>query len=552
MSKLLLQVDWTSGDPFNNYDPKTFTDVLRVSIKQSIKPSANYTEISLKNPPSSKYGRISDGTIIHEHVSPLKELIFTEGDTMKIYAARITQNRTIDTSSTSNDLLMSAFLEEIKCNGTQKQSKITLRGVDKTYALLNKLHSYAYIQDNSPPASGWTAPVIVKDVIRAVNDSHDDALGYTFTGTALIPYGPFAISAEMKSLGGFIEDTRKDGSAYPTTTMAKVFAPAYEFIKEASSPENTNSQTALQSNALTQDRNMIFYIDELNRFHWFYPRDVVETSLSAALTSTATTVTVVDASLFATDGRIMMGSELIDYTGTTGTSFTGSTRGIAGTIAQAHSSGDTVTSAIVVTEGNITSSVEVLDINLTKKTFDVVNMVIYNAGKDMYGSGILWYYYNQNTSEKDLKMVYKPWNFIAKNLIEQEVKATNLVVSSTGVFTFQETTYAATAFPFVTTWSASVSSNATYNTSLRDKAAFADDSVGGALSAALTNRTGSPRWKGNIDNAGYRFRPGDVITFTSDRFGIQRVALRINEVTHNIDKSSWATNIEVEEDEPLR
>lgn len=551
MSKLLLQVNWTTPNTDGSFTSKTFTDVTRVNIKQGIKPDANYAEISLKNPPSSKYGRIEDGTIIHEHVSDAKELLFKEGDTIKIYAARITQNRDIDTSSTSNDLLMSSFLEEIKCNGTQKESKIVLKAVDKTYALLNKLWNYAYISDNAP-STGWTAPVIVRDVIKSVNDSHDDPEGYSYGSTALIPYGPFAISAEFKSVGGYIEDTRPDGSNFPTTTMAKVFAPAYEFIKEASAPEQTNSTTEQDDENLIVDRNMIFYIDERNRFHWFYPRDVVETTLNETLSSTDTTITLTNASSFASDGRIMIGSELIDYTGKSSNDLTGCTRGVGGTVNQAHSTGDTVTSAIIVKEGDTTAGTEVLSLNLTKKTFDVVNMVIYNAGQDLYGSGILWYYYNTATNEKDLKMVYKPWTHIAKNLIEQEIARGNLIANTAGSFTFQQTLYQATAYPFITTWTASVSSNATYNTSLRNRAAFNNGSVGQALASALTNKTGSPRWKGNVDLNGYRFRPGDVIRFTSNRFGIQNVSLRINDVTQSIDKSSWTTNIEVEEDEPLQ
>lgn len=60
------------------------------------------------------------------------------------------------------------------------------------------------------------------------------------------------------------------------------------------------------------------------------------TFLASSLTSSATTVTVVSTSGWATSGVLHLGRECIRYTGTTATTFTGCTRGFASSLAVAH------------------------------------------------------------------------------------------------------------------------------------------------------------------------------------------------------------------------
>ena len=74
------------------------------------------------------------------------------------------------------------------------------------------------------------------------------------------------------------------------------------------------------------------------------------TTLTAALTNVSTTpIQVVSTNLFESAGHLLIGSELIAYTGKTGTTFTGITRGVYGTTNTAHSIGDNVTEALGVT-----------------------------------------------------------------------------------------------------------------------------------------------------------------------------------------------------------
>lgn len=68
------------------------------------------------------------------------------------------------------------------------------------------------------------------------------------------------------------------------------------------------------------------------------------TTLGAAITdTTSTTITVADTSDFQSQGRIIIDSEVISYTGKTSTTFTGCTRGEEDTTAATHSNGATVT-----------------------------------------------------------------------------------------------------------------------------------------------------------------------------------------------------------------
>jgi hypothetical protein len=73
------------------------------------------------------------------------------------------------------------------------------------------------------------------------------------------------------------------------------------------------------------------------------------TATSAALTATSASIPVTSTTGYSpSGGRMLIDSELINYTGTTATSFTGLTRGVNGTTAAAHASGVTVSQNVCV------------------------------------------------------------------------------------------------------------------------------------------------------------------------------------------------------------
>ena len=95
------------------------------------------------------------------------------------------------------------------------------------------------------------------------------------------------------------------------------------------------------------------------------------TTLSDAITNVQTTIPVVTASGFSATGAIIIGAELITYTGITATSFTGCTRGAAGSPNKSHLSGTAVNGAQVA----VANTPTVLQLN----TQDLSNGVTLNA-----------------------------------------------------------------------------------------------------------------------------------------------------------------------------
>jgi len=70
--------------------------------------------------------------------------------------------------------------------------------------------------------------------------------------------------------------------------------------------------------------------------------EIETTTLDGSHTDSVTTITVASTTGFDSAGTIYVGNEVITYTGTTSTTFTGATRGASGTTAAAHSTGVTV------------------------------------------------------------------------------------------------------------------------------------------------------------------------------------------------------------------
>lgn len=79
------------------------------------------------------------------------------------------------------------------------------------------------------------------------------------------------------------------------------------------------------------------------------------TTLSGAITNVQTTIPVVSTTGFSATGAIIINAELITYTGKTATSFTGCTRGAAGSPNVSHNSGDFVSGAQVATANTSTT-----------------------------------------------------------------------------------------------------------------------------------------------------------------------------------------------------
>ena len=108
-----------------------------------------------------------------------------------------------------------------------------------------------------------------------------------------------------------------------------------------------------------------------------------ETTLSASINSNSTDpIAVVSTNNFSASGYIRIGSEIIQYTSKTSTSFTGITRGVAGSNGANHTSGAGVTQAQVTSAGVPTNLIlDVADItNGTTLDATTGNVTIEHAG----------------------------------------------------------------------------------------------------------------------------------------------------------------------------
>jgi len=308
-------------------------------------------------------------------------------------------------------------------------------------------------------------------VIRSVSDDVAGE-GFDMTGAEVTP-GMYSIDARYDVDGGFIETTRPGGSAFPATTMSKVWKPVYEWLEDLSSIESTNLPSDVDSGPIA-DKKYIYYVDEKNRFHWFYPTNTANRTLE-------------------------YGSDSGDF------SITG--------------------------------------VSMKKATFDVINMVIFNSGIDLDGRGILWYFYNVNSKDKKLKMKYKPYTDIARDIRDDESKKKN-GAGTPNITIKDDDSVTINNSSGTTSWDEAYVDEADYKSKFREYC----KRKGSDRAMALTNSRGSPRWKGSIEFPGFNCVPGELIDLTIPPFGIQNVKLRVKDVSHQINKSSWGTSLDLEED----
>ena len=120
----------------------------------------------------------------------------------------------------------------------------------------------------------------------------------------------------------------------------------------------------------------------------FFQDGVTTLTNSISNVSTANIVVGSTAQFALTAGAIIIGTEIISYTGKTPTSFTGITRGVLGSTKAAHTAGATVTeaqnvpssttaTAVVVLQTTTSNGVSIDPTDLTKLRFDVAG--IYNV-----------------------------------------------------------------------------------------------------------------------------------------------------------------------------
>lgn len=340
-------------------------------------------------------------------------------------------------------------------------------------------------------ADGLSCPDLIKQIINVTTGSGTGTLGTNLK--ADLTQGTWSSGTFTRTGGGYIQHVRPDNSAFPSVAVSKVFKPVYEWIDNLSQIDMTNTSTEVAaSGSPPAALPYYFYIDENNNCHWEYP----ESNTSSAHHMTWGTNSAV--------------------------------------------SPDTTAHYII-------------SFKLKRSVFDIVNMVIFNAGVDYYGSGILDYYYNQQTTSAQLKPVYRPMIEVADKAIFDDIFDKNSTAytenngdadNAPGTLTYHGKRYDA-SYNFTPHWTTTeVTDDDELNDSLRDYAS----AQGKVKASNLCVSKGSPRWKGDITVRGEKFVIGDLIIFNSADHGIKDAYVRVKEITHNFSKDSWKTTLQVEED----
>jgi len=170
-------------------------------------------------------------------------------------------------------------------------------------------------------------------------------------------------------------DTRR-GSASPTFTFT--------------TGSNHNCYTVnLSKEEVINHVVVLGYGDGVNQIKTsFYDASATSTTLNEELTDTDTTITLTDASDFASSGEIIIAEERITYSGKSTNDLTGCTRGANSTTAKAHPKGVYVAKYIAPTEAASESGSSIKDNGLRKRVF-VDKSLVSDKSAQMYASKIL-------------------------------------------------------------------------------------------------------------------------------------------------------------------
>jgi len=454
-------------------DPIDITDDVAWTSGKGLDIKNNVLSLTLKNAHSNY---VEDGDIKFEEQDQIKVYLKYTDDNDDVTTAWDADNTTEPSSS---DLVGVFYVIEFGVNHDTSKTSIKLNCADKTYVLFNKLYAKNYLASQS-----LSAPEIVQDVVRF---SCQNQFGQ-YQGTGENAGVFYDIDARLDYEGGYIETGRTDSSAFPTTAVSKVWKPIYEWVKDMSQIEKTNTDSEVSTNALVQARAMIFWVDENNQFHWVYPTDVVTNTLT-------------------------VGTDVV------------------------------------------------VNVKLVKKVFDVVNMVIFNAGTTMYGTGIWNYVVDTTSTVRTLKMRVVPMVDITESLLQKDYgldfnPPADRDEGDTGkgagypIPQFPAGgNYPLTACAFVPTTTYAAASDITtdtkYNDALRERAI----KEGKARAQSILSGLAIARWKGTVELHGtLTHSPGDLIELTDAEIGINAEKLRVMQVQHNIGKSGWFTTLSLEND----
>lgn len=174
---------------------------------------------------------------------------------------------------------------------------------------------------------------------------------------------------------GFIQDTRINGTAFPSVVFSHNDQPTVQSVQQTSQTDYTNDKSELdpQTGSLTVKRAARYYVDRKNRFHWFIPE-------------------------YTPDFYMKIGAT-----------------GVVGLDSNVH---------------------KIINHSLKNQVVGDVNLIIYKAGTDMNNSQIKGFYRAKFTGAPITKDAKRIWEHIARGIKQAELRAGNITYSKADEYNY--------------------------------------------------------------------------------------------------------------------
>jgi len=546
MSVLLLKVLWY---PQPSNVAVNITDLVDLSVGRGLDIRNNIFSFTAKN---NSYSLDAEGVLLHTHVTvDTFDVIFQEDDVVKVYLKYTDDMADVEdsvwakdnnTEPSSNDLKGVYFITDRGFSQTTSINPIKITCVDKTFILFNRLLAKSFplvatsgtttsttanklvdsggsflseanvgmLVKNTTDvtearvtaidsdttlsisadimASGeayqlqWTAPSILQ---KAVRFSSENAIG-EFTGTGSDSGVKYDVDALMETdEGGFIQDVRKN---------------TYE-------DGSSNTNLLFPGKSMTKIWKAVYeWTDELSQIEFLNSRNELDGTGGETLVYGRKFLLWVDE------------NNKVHWKETN----------------------NTVSETIV-----IGTTKNIFDYNLTRSNFDVINFVVFRGGEDLYGNGSLDYVIDTSVNSNIKKMHVVAMTDIATKLIEQELAKGNIILNTSGSFTFSGNRYNRNGNVTAVWNDVTYTTDSTYNTALRDEV----NRLGGNRARAIVSGRNTSRYKGKIERKGSLENPGDLLNITNKNTGQNNINIRIQEVRDQVNVTGWFTTLQLEQDD---
>jgi len=560
-------------------------DCISASINKSTEIKNNICNLTLKNPitqvsdslgPASANVTLTDASV-HNIVGGYVEtgtqkIKFGEEDEIRVWATYLTNAAEVGTAWYDDDRLLGAFgIEEYQVQTMENSTRITLKAVDTAYLLFNKIHNFSY-----GIANKFTAPGIIRNCARLFGEK-TAGLVTPFDGTDQDIGTQYAINALFVSEGGNIEDRRRirvsanpDDYSYDSTTTLNgaldavattiTVASTVGFEDEGTLVIDSEHISYTGKNA-TQFTGCTRGIDDT-----LQPGDVAEAHGSGTTVYQGFPLVLMNKiwkPLFEWIGELGQ-TENTNYLSEVqegGTVYFG--RAFIFWIDKNNSP------HWVYPDSVIDLTVDLGEegrraFRLDKAVFDAINFIIYNSGEDMYGNGIIHYWYDETSEVASLKMRYQPMSKIVHTLVRGDIDYDSQRVPATTRETTNQDVmknFVIDAnYPFIPTFlplanqfraklgqsaRINVANDTEYNDCLRE----ACKQKGLAEAMKITTKRSGLRYRGQVVIKGQAVNPGDLISVTNPFVGLSSQYLRVLGVTHNINRNRFESTLDVQEDE---